>query len=175
METDIDRFAITLWYLEGRPRADTDYAAQNGGGYDFIVEEAMAIPTEQRFWDDLMHNGTAWGLAVYEQDWLYNEFEGLNATQQNVTLGRDWLMQMGAGAAKVNVTVQYCMAYARMVLQSVEIPAVSQFRAGDDYGPGQSTGCGFPYCVYDIGTTSLVAWALGLAPATPLSQSANSC
>jgi len=63
------------------------------------------------------------------------------------------------------VTVQYCMAYARMVLQSLEIPAVSQFRAGDDYGPGQSTGCSFPYCVYNIGTTSLIAWALGLAPA----------
>ena len=51
-----------------------------------------------------------------------------------------------------------------MLLQSVEVPAVSQFRASDDYGPGQSTGCGFPYCVYNIGTTSIFAWALGLAP-----------
>jgi len=159
----------TGWPVQAHNRywsADTDYARQNGGDYDFIVEERMAIPTTQVFWDDLMANKTAeWGLAVYEQDWLYNEFEGLNATLQNATLGRDWLMQMGAGAAKVNVTVQYCMSYARMVMQTVEIPAVSQFRAGDDYGPGQSTGCGFPYCVYNIGTSSIIAWALGLAPA----------
>ena len=103
-------------------------------------------------------------MVVYEQDWLYNEFNGLNATRQQLGLAREWLLQMGRGAAKANATVQYCMAYARMLLQSVEIPAVSQFRASDDYGPGQSSGCGFPYCVYDIGTTSILAWALGLAP-----------
>jgi hypothetical protein len=67
-----------------------------------------------------------------------------------------------------------------MVMQSVEIPAVTQFRASDDYGPGQtgfypthkpgqnatdgSTGCGFPYCVYYVGTTSIMAWALELEP-----------
>ena len=56
------------------------------------------------------------------------------------------------------------MSYARMLLQSVELGAVSQFRASDDYGPGQSSECSFPYCVYDIGTTSILADALGLAP-----------
>jgi len=56
------------------------------------------------------------------------------------------------------------MAYPRHVLQSVEIPAVTQFRASDDYHPGQSTACSFPYCVYNTGTTSIIAWALGLAP-----------
>eukprot|EP01043_Picozoa_sp_COSAG02_P052521 COSAG02_NODE_5672_length_4140_cov_2.941351_1_plen_543_part_10 len=88
---------------------------------------------------------------------------------------------MGAGAAKQNTTVQYCMALSRMVLQSVEIPAVTTFRASDDYGPGQtgyyptqknsslpptdgSKGCTFPYCVYYVGTTSIIADALGLKP-----------
>jgi hypothetical protein len=46
------------------------------------------IPTEQRFWEDLIENSTDWGLAVYEQDWLYNEFQSLNATRENITLGR---------------------------------------------------------------------------------------
>ena len=83
---------------------------------------------------------------------------------------------MGRGAAKANVTIQYCMEYARFVLQSVEIPAVTQTRASDDYHPGQTgyyptqkdpsgkSGCGFPYCVYYIGTTSLMNWALDLKP-----------
>eukprot|EP00041_Stephanoeca_diplocostata_P022194 m.526816 g.526816 ORF g.526816 m.526816 type:complete len:797 (-) comp22006_c0_seq1:232-2622(-) len=144
---------------------NVDYAKQNGGTYDFIVEPHMSIPNSQQFWDDLMYNASLWGMQVYEQDWLFTEFQGLNATLENATLGRDWLMQMGEGARKVNAGIQYCMSYPKHVLQSVEIPAVTQFRAGDDYGPGQSTNCHFPYCVYYIGTTSIVAWALDLAPA----------
>ena len=82
----------------------------------------------------------------------------------NATAARTWLLQMGTAAAKAEATVQYCMTYPRMLLQSVELPAVSQFRASDDYGPGQSASCRFPYCVYDLGTSSILAWALGLAP-----------
>ena len=147
--------------------SDTTYAKQNGGAYDFIVEplNQLAIPAEGAFWDDLLRNASRrFGMAVYEQDWLYNEFNGLNATRQQLGLARAWLLQMGDGAERAGATVQYCMTYARMLLQSVEVPAVSQFRASDDYGPGQSVGCHFPYCVYDIGTTSIFAWALGLAP-----------
>ena len=40
---------------------------------------------------------------------------------------------MGAGAAKRNATVQYCMALSRTVLQTLEVPAVTTFRACDDY------------------------------------------
>jgi len=35
-------------------------------------------------------------------------------------------MQMGEGAAACDVTIQYCMALPRHMLQSVEIPAVTQ-------------------------------------------------
>ena len=46
--------------------AENVYATQNGGGYAFDVEPAnqMAIPLEQRFWDDLLTNATAWGMFV---------------------------------------------------------------------------------------------------------------
>lgn len=46
---------------------NTDYAVANGGEYEFLVEGGLAIPLEQRFWDDLFANSTVWGLAVYEQ------------------------------------------------------------------------------------------------------------
>lgn len=119
--------------------ADNIYAKQNGGKYDFIINDNLAIPTGQDLWDDLIANKTKGGipLSVYEQDWMYNEWQGLNATRREPTLSRDWLVGMGLGAAKQNVTVQYCMTFARMVLQSAEIPAVTTFRASDDYGPGQ--------------------------------------
>ena len=144
---------------------DTVYAAANGGKYSFLVEpkpNQLAMPLVQDLWDDLIANKTQHGvpMSVYEQDWLYNEWQGLTGVRASPTLARQWLVQMGRGAAKQNVTVQYCMALARMALQSIEIPAVTTIRASDDYGPGQtgyyptkkpgqaptdgSTGCGFP-------------------------------
>ena len=41
------------------------------------------------------------------KDWLHNEWEGLDATLQSATLSRDWLLQMGAGAQKHGLFVQY--------------------------------------------------------------------
>ena len=79
------------------------------GAYKFAVEPPLALPLEQRFWDDLMRNTTDWGMVVYEQDWLYTEFLGLNATLlQSVTGARKWLTQMATAASRVGVTIQYC-------------------------------------------------------------------
>ena len=59
---------------------------------------------------------------------------------------------------------RYCMAYPRHVMQSLEVPAVTQVRASCDYHPGNTAGCSFPYCQWNIGTSSLLAWAVGIAP-----------
>jgi len=118
------------------------------------------------------------GMVVYEQDWMYNEMQGLNSTLQNATLGGAWLEMMGAGADHAlpdPVGIQYCMTFPRMLMHTVKVPAVTQFRASDDYHPGQTgpwpettakggQGCHFPFCVYYVGTTSLLGWALGVAP-----------
>jgi hypothetical protein len=142
--------------------------------------------------------------------WFYPQWEGLEVVRASPTLARQWLMQMGYGSSKQNVTVQYCMSLTRMVMQvrpcsiyrpsscmlgahlvrltqrlsrmqSIEIPAVTTFRASDDYGPGQtgyyptqknasipptdgSKGCTFPYCVYYQGTSAIIAHALDLKP-----------
>jgi hypothetical protein len=151
----------TGWKVQGHNRywsPKTPYAKQNGGSYNFIVEaeSGKAIPVDQQFWDDLMANSTRWGLTMYEQDWLHNEFEGLNATLSSATLAREWLLQMGRGASKNGVTIQYCMPYARHVLQSVEVPAVTNFRASDDYQPGNDQ--------WKLGLSSIIADALALAP-----------
>ena len=156
------------FYMHNRMwAAENVYARSNGGDYDFIVEPTnqLAIPIEQRFWDDLLRNAsTEWGMLVYEQDWMYNEAEGLNSTRESATLTDLWLTQMATAAASVNATVQYCMSLGRFVMMAASLPALTQFRAGDDYGPGQTAKCGFPYCVFYIGTTSLLGFALELAP-----------
>ena len=137
----------------------TDYATPNGGAYPFIVERTYALPNSSAFWDDLFRNASAWGLAVYEQDWLFNEVEGLAALTEDVYLGRKWLLDMGRGAAAHGIHIQYCLSYARHLLQSVEVPAVVQARSSRDYEPGNTA-----WDNWRVGETSILLWALGLAP-----------
>jgi hypothetical protein len=66
-----------------------------------------------------------------------------------------WLKQMGAAAMRYDLTIQYCMPWPRHLLQSVEIPVVTQARVSDDYVPGNSQ--------WEIGDTTILATALGLA------------
>lgn len=136
----------------------TVYAKQNGGKYNFVVEQESkkALPTDQEFWDDLLRESRKWGLIVYEQDWLNEQFDEMDATVSDLTLGRQWLLQMGKGAAKNGLTIQYCMAPSRHALQSLEIPVVSQGRVSTDYQPGNDQ--------WKIGISSMFAHALGVAP-----------
>ncbi len=54
----------------------TPYAKQNGGDYNFLIDNQdnimghLALPVDQSFWDFLMTSSKQWGLSVYEQDWL---------------------------------------------------------------------------------------------------------
>jgi hypothetical protein len=54
------------------------------------------------------------------------------------------------------MTIQYCMPLPADLLESTEIPAVTQTRVSGDYHPGNGQ--------WRIGPTSLLAWSLGLAP-----------
>ena len=90
-------------------------------------------PMEQRFWDDLMYNSSKWGLYMYEQDWLDTEYDNMRYLNTNATAARTWLLQMGSAAAKNDLTIQYCMSHCRHIMQSVEIPAVTNARATGDY------------------------------------------
>ncbi len=68
------RYSYTGWPVVGHNRywaSNTDYAKQNGGQYDFIVEadKGKALPNDAEFWRVLMASAKEWGLLVYEQDW----------------------------------------------------------------------------------------------------------
>jgi hypothetical protein len=151
----------TSWKVQGHNRMwpiDNHYQHQ----YDFIKSEKdpsyVSLPTEYRFWYDLFRNATTdWELIVYEQDWLNVIFEEQSQAYTNVSLMKSWLLHMGRAAYENKIVVQYCMPLARHILQSVEIPSVTQARASDDYittSRGQ----------WNIGPTSLLYRALDLRP-----------
>jgi hypothetical protein len=145
-------FAHNRWWS-----TETDYAKQNGGNFDFIVESDIALPVSEDFWNWLISNAKRdWHLFVYEQDWLSTTFDKLQALHENVTLGRTWLLQMGFAAERYGLTIQYCMPYTRHLLQSLEIPSVTQSRLSGDYHAGSGQ--------WSIGDSSVFVEALGVAP-----------
>ena len=136
--------------------SNTDYAKQNGGDYNFVVDGNFALPNDSSFWHFILSSSQKqWNLSVYEQDWLDTEYEGLKELRSDLILGRTWLQQMGEAAHDLNLTIQYCMPWPRHIMQSLEIPAVTQVRVSDDYRPGNSQ--------WKIGDTTMLAHALGLA------------
>jgi hypothetical protein len=158
----------TGWPIMGHNRywaVDNVYCNQNDGAYDFVVEKKgagagfnnFAWPTEQRFWDDLMYNSSKWGLFMYEQDWLDTEYDNVRHLNFNASAARTWLLQMGTAAERNHVTIQYCMSHCRHIMQSVEIPAVTNARASGDYHAGGDQW-------KPLGTTGIFAWAVGIAP-----------
>ena len=134
------------------------YAKENGGKYNFVLEETYALPVDQQFWTDLFQNASLWGLHTYEQDWLSAEAEELKALSRDLGLGRLWLTQMGEGAAQFGMTIQMCMAMPRQVLQSVECGTFTSFRASADYLSAKAAD------QWQIGQNNAFGWALGIMP-----------
>lgn len=108
------------------------YAKENGGNYTFVQEEKFAVPDDDAFWDYLFASRKEHGLYTYEQDWLITEYQYIDATRTDVELARRWLMRMGAAAERQDIWLQYCMTTPRLLLQSLEVPRVSQARASED-------------------------------------------
>ena len=155
----------TGWLVQAHNRwwsPFNEYAKQNGGKYEFIIDSVKngSVPLEQEFWDDLLSvPASDWGLRVYEQDWLYNGlYLFVSDLLASVSLARTWLLQMGSAAEKNGLTIQYCMPYIRHVLQSLEISAVTQARASDDYKPLVDSE------QWRIGGQSILFNAVGISP-----------
>ncbi|KAI0227999.1 hypothetical protein LSAT2_021487 [Lamellibrachia satsuma] len=134
------------------------YAKQNGGKFTFLMDGTNSIPNDQSFWDYLFSSALQWGMVVYEQDFLNVQSEKILPLYTDLSLGQQWLQQMGEAASRYGIQLQYCMALPRHLLASLEVPAVSQVRVrvSGDYM--------FTHQQYHIGHTSLFAHALGLAP-----------
>ena len=78
--------------------------------YTFLLTDDgvdMALPIDQRLFAHIMGKAAAWGMRVYEQDWLVTVYQGLPAlTKGNLTAAHDWLTAMAAAATELNITIQ---------------------------------------------------------------------
>lgn len=120
-------------------------------------QTGFALPLTRDFWDALMRNASDWGVVVYEQDWLVDQYRNLPVLQNNVHVARQWMQNMSDAAVAHGIHIQYCMPLPMDYLESTLHPPVTHIRASDDYQPGKTA-------QWAIGSTSMLAWALGLLP-----------
>ncbi|XP_067661779.1 uncharacterized protein [Haliotis asinina] len=135
--------------------SDTVYATQNQGQYNFDISGDMALPKDEAFWDFLFGTAKQWGMTTYVQDNMTEIFRQFDYLKTDLHYGRNWLMSMGTAASKHNITIQYSGATPRMVMQSMEIPAVTQIRVSPNYGVSKDQ--------WKIGLTSIFASGLQVA------------
>lgn len=165
---DVFPSGMTPWV--GRPlalhnRMFSPHSAYHAMGFEFINEPGawLALPVDKKMFTYIMAKAVAWGMVMYEQDWLSYTFTELNTTQSNFTAAATWLNALGSAAADLNVTVQFCMALTSMVLHSTTLPAVTNARASGDYHPSSFLPPAYTEN-WQIGLTSLLLDALGLQP-----------
>ena len=63
--------------------------------------------------------------------------ENMAATVRQHNVSETWLRQMGEGAALSGITIQYCMSLSSHILQSLQIPTVTQVFINTFPPPGQ--------------------------------------
>lgn len=108
------------------------------------------------FWEYFFQQQKGYGLKVYEQDFLYWQYDFVPALRRNATLADDWLRAMSDAAKRHNLTVQYCMPYPREYIVSTKHHAVTTIRVSDDYQPNNAN--------WRIARQSLLAYSVGLLP-----------
>lgn len=75
-------------------------------------------------------------LAVYEQDWLNDQWERLDCLKQNLSLPLLWFGNMDRAARSMNVSIQLCMPLPAHILHSSTMQQVHTIRGSTDYQPG---------------------------------------
>ena len=119
--------------------------------------DKYAVPEDPiAFFSWFFQQQKGWGLSMYEQDWMYKEYDGVAHLQTNISLGDLWLKGMATGAALSNRSVQYCMAYPYDLLSASAYSAVTNARASGDYFHAHDQ--------WSVGATSLFYWAIGILP-----------
>ena len=69
---------------------------------------------------------TAESKSIFRQDCMARQLRGIDMLYKDLTVGRDWLMEMGTAAADLGISIQYGNAYPRQALQALHINSVTQ-------------------------------------------------
>jgi len=122
-------------------------------GFDF---ETVRASDSRDFFDWFLQKGIdGGGMASFESDFMNQNANCVENFVENSNGADEFLAGMAGAALDRKVPIQWCYASPNVVFSTLEFPAVTNVRVSFDFCYGRS---------YDIGESSLLVWALGLAP-----------
>ena len=65
-------------------------------------------------------------ITYIRQDSMAIQLSGIDKLYHNISLGHNWLLEMGAAADQLGISLQYGRTYPRQALQALEIQSVTQ-------------------------------------------------
>jgi hypothetical protein len=99
-----------------------------------------AHPTGPALYEELLRRAAAWGVETFEHDWLIECFLGVRGLRAAPGRARAWQEGVDRAAARLGLTLQWCMASPADFFQTVTLERVTSIRTSGDYkyliGPG---------------------------------------
>jgi hypothetical protein len=138
------------------------FAKQNAyrDDYAFVEGPAMALPASGDLYGRFMDDAKSWGVFTYEQDWLWNQWDGVPWLRERPERAEAWMGWMSDAATARGLTMQLCMASPAHVLDAVDRAAVTTVRTSVDHMTPFAKEAYWPA----FHTVNLVTTALGLLP-----------
>jgi len=99
-----------------------------------------AHPTGPALYERLLEQAAGWGVETFDHDWLIECFLGVRGLRAAPGRARAWQEGIDRAAARLGLTLQWCMASPADFFQTVTLERVTSIRTSGDYkyliGPG---------------------------------------
>jgi hypothetical protein len=143
--------AHNRWFAKANAYRDT---------YDFVEGQTMAFPTSGDVFEEFMDDAKSWGVFTYEQDWLWNQWDGVPWLRQAPDRAEQWMSWMSDAALARDMTMQICMPSPGHLLDAVDRRAVTTVRTSVDHMTPYAKEAFWP----PFHTVNLIAAAIGIHP-----------
>jgi hypothetical protein len=119
-----------------------------------------AHPQGPDLYERLLDQAVAWGVEVFEHDWLVECFLGVRGLREEPGRARAWQEGIDRAASERGLTLQWCMATPADFCTAANLPAVTSIRTSGDHGYIATGPMLWAWFLY----TNALARALGLTP-----------
>ncbi|MEY2474920.1 MAG: hypothetical protein QOG87_235 [Actinomycetota bacterium] len=128
--------------------------------FDCWVDADRAHPKSPALYERLLDQCVAWGVEVFEHDWLVECFLGVRGLRETPGRARAWQEGIDRAAAARGVTLQWCMATPADFCTAAGLDQVTSIRTSGDHGYIATPEMLWAWFLY----TNALARVLGLTP-----------
>jgi len=116
-------------------------------------------PSQSKEWFEWVFNKSIveYGMRSFEVDFLDANYKCIREFVSDTSSAKSWMKGMNDAGVSYDIPIQWCYSTPPELLQSLELPMVTNFRGSNDYYFGGS---------WDTGISFLLIHALGIRPST---------